>query len=237
MSDLQTQITNVKALLAFLENQLPKEEVKVIIKEEKPKKEKVVEEKPKKEKSEAKKPNIARMTKKIEQTLAAELKNLAQKDIDANIIKEFKTYINDDMTTETYQSDSLENHIANFVKLNHVKQSASSFAGFDKPPTMEELEKKKCEMHTLQKTLSNEQFEEKAKTTKLVPLGDGNFWCPQDGIWILVNDDNEADEINFKDEKYFVCKENKRVYKYDEKTDKDLFVGFVGIGFFKTMVV
>jgi hypothetical protein len=232
MTDLQTQITNVKALLAFLENQLPKEDVKVIIKEDKPKKEKVV-----KEKVEAKKPNIPRMTKKIEQTLGNELKNLAQKDVDANIIKDFKTYINDDMSAETFQSDSLENHIANFVRQNHVKTSASPFAGSDSPPTMEALEKKKCEMHTLQKTLTNAQFEEKTKTSKLVPLGDGNFWCPQDGMWILVDYDNEVDDVDFKGEKYIVCKENKRVYKYDEKTDRDLFVGFVGIGFFKTMTV
>jgi len=235
MADLTTQIANVKSLLAFLENQLPKEEVV-----EKPKKEtkKKAEEKPVEEKKKG--PNVPRVTDKHKNLLAKNLKELANTDIDDKIVDKFKKYINTDMTSEKFESDSLEDHIANFVRLNFAKkESTSPFVGDNEPPACDWSNASEYPpLHKLQKTVSQEQFDAMKNSKILKPLGDGNYWSPEDGMWILVDgDDDEVTEKEFNGETYFVCKSNKRVYQTDEKTDKDLFVGFIGIGGFKDMVI
>ena len=251
MADLLTQIANVKSLLAFLENQLPKEEVvEKPKKETKKKDEKPVEEKPKKEtkkkaeekpvEEKKKGPNVPRVTDKHKNLLAKNLKELANTDIDDKIVDKFKKYINTDMTSEKFESDSLEDHIANFVRLNFAKkESASPFVGDNEPPACDWSNASEYPpLHKLQKTVSQEQFDAMKNSKILKPLGDGNYWSPEDGMWILVDgDDDEVTEKEFNGETYFVCKSNKRVYQTDEKTDKDLFVGFIGIGGFKNMVV
>ena len=253
ITKLEKHIENTQETIAYLKTQLPKDEVKPV--EEKPKKEtkkkeKPVEEKPKKEtKKKEEKPveekpkekNIPRFGASEKTLLANMLKRIAKLEIDNKIVDKFKKYINDDMTNAEFKAEgNLEGHIANFIRLNYpTKESVSPFAGNDDPPTGEWSNASEYPpLHKLQKAVSQEQFDAMKKSKILKPLGENNYWSPDDGMWILVDsDDDEVTEHEFNGETYFVCKSNKRVYQTDEKTDKDLFVGFVGIGHFKNMIV
>ena len=250
MDALTTQIANAKSLLAFLESQLPKEEVV-----EKPKKEtkKKVEEKPVEEKKketkkkteekkveEKKQAHIPRMSASNKKLLATALKSIANVEIDDKIVDKFKKYINDDMTTAKFESEQLEDHVSNFVRLNFVKGGfVSPHVGEDEPPEIDwSNASSKPAAHKLQKSVSKEQFNAMKDSKILKPLGDNNYWSPSDGMWILVeHDDDEFEDVEFEGEMYCVCKKNKRVYQTDKTIDKDMFVGFVGFNKFKSMVV
>jgi hypothetical protein len=267
IANLKEQIVHIQETIIYLESQLPAEEVEVknvdkVV--EKPKKEtkkvedKVVD-KPKKETKkkteepvkepvketvkdikEKKKLNIPRMTDKIQQVLVKTLKTLANMDSDDKVVEKFKKYINQDMTAEEYESDSLENHVTNFVKANYVKTTGgvvSPFIGYEMPPSSQCDDSTHPSIHALQRSITQKQFDSMKKS--LVSLGDNNYWSKAEGMWILVDSDDDEDlhEIEFEGVKYGVFKSNKRVYQLDEVTDKDIFVGFVGIGKFKNMMI
>jgi hypothetical protein len=218
----------------------PKKETKK--KAEEPVKEAVKEtvKEPVKDTKEKKKLNIPRMTDKIQQVLVKTLKTLANMDSDDKVVEKFKKYINQDMTAEEYESDSLENHVTNFVKANYVKTTGgvvSPFIGYEMPPSSQCDDSTHPSIHALQRSITQKQFDSMKKS--LVSLGDNNYWSKTEGMWILVETDDDEDlhEIEFEDVKYGVFKSNKRVYQLDEVTDKDIFVGFVGIGKFKNMTI
>jgi hypothetical protein len=275
IANLKENIVSIEETIAYLQTQLPKEApkeekpVKKTTKKSADKSAEKVAEKPaekhveepekpakapkkeavkKDEKpAEKKKLNIPRMTEKIQQILVKTLKTLANMESDDKIVDKFKKYINQDMSAETYESDSLENHITNFVKLIFVKTVpaapanavanaaggfVSPFVGQD-PPTF--IDPNFPNMTLLQRTVTQKQFD--AIDKDLTELGSGNYWSKSEGLWYLIDDDSDVEEVEFGSSTYFVCKSNKRVYKTDEVTDKDIFVGFVGIGEFVNMKI
>lgn len=256
MSDLTTQIANVEMLLAFLKNQLPKEEVvekpkkevkKTAKKEEKPKAEpaeKKEEEKPKKAAEKPKK-NMPQLNPAMKTQLTKVLK---AHDIELTepLRKEFIEYVNGIDADVYAKNPKVENYMETFAKSKGnteekdeeppAKVGGSPFAGQDDPPDLSKLSNAHgYDLSKLQKSCSSEQIAEFKKTEILKPLGDGNFWHAKSGMWYFEDGDEDVDEVQFEGKTYAVNKISKRVY--ETVGEKDLFVGFLGIGPFKKMKV
>jgi hypothetical protein len=248
MSDLTTQIANVEMLLAFLKNQLPKEEVV-----EKPKKEvkkKDVDTTSKKdakkeEPTEKKKKNMPQLNPAMKTQLSNALK---ARDIELTepLRKEFIEYINGIDASVYGKNPKVEYYVELFAKSKGkpeekkedlpAKVGGSPFAGQDDPPDLNKLSNAHgYDLSKLQKSCSSEQIAEFKKTEILKPLGDGNYWHAKSGMWYFEDGDEELDEVPFDGNTYLVNKISKRVYRTTD--DKDLFVGFLGIGPFKKMKV
>jgi len=264
MSDLTTQIANAEMLLAFLKSQLPKEEVvekskkkvkKAAKNEEKPEAdpaEKKEEEKPKKadlkkdldEKSKKEK-NLNRFTATMKTELTKVLK-AHDVELTEELRKEFIDHLNS-LEADEYTKVNLTAHMETFAKSNGkpeeekdeeqpAKVGGSPFAGQDDPPDLNKLSNAHgYDLSKLQKSWSSEQIAEFKKTEILKPLGDGNYWHTKSGMWYFEDGDEDLDEISFDGKTYMVNKISKRVY--ETINDKDLFVGFLGIGPFKNMKV
>lgn len=264
MSDLTTQISNVEMLLAFLKNQLPKEELsedkpkKKVVDEDKPKKKKVVEkkdaevvskkeeEKPveKKKADPKKEKNLNRFTPAMKTELTKVLK-AHDVELTEELRKEFIDHLNS-LETEEYTKLSLTAHMEVFAKSKGkteekeeeppAKVGGSPFAGQDDPPDLSKLSNAHgYDLSKLQKNRSSEQIAEFKKTEILKPLGDGNYWHAKSGMWYFEDGDEDVDEVQFEGKTYAVNKISKRVY--ETVGEKDLFVGFLGIGPFKKMKV
>lgn len=255
MSDLTTQIANVEMLLAFLKNQLPKEEVvekpkkevkKAAKKEEKPKAEpaeKKEEEKPKKADPKKEK-NLNRFTPAMKTELTKVLK-AHDVELTEELRKEFIDHLNS-LEADEYTKVNLTAHMETFAKSKGkpeeedeeppAKVGGSPFAGQDDPPDLNKLSNAHgYDLSKLQKSWSSEQIAEFKKTEILKPLGDGNYWHAKSGMWYFEDGDEDLDEVPFDGKTYLVNKISKRVYQTTD--DKDLFVGFLGIGSFKKMKV
>lgn len=260
MSDLTTQISNVEMLLAFLKNQLPKEELpedkpkKKVVDEDKPKKKKVVEKEPevkavekpveKKKAAEKKEKNLSRFTPAMKTELTKVLK-AHDVELTEDLRKEFIEHING-LEADEYAKSNLTTHMEVFAKSKGnseekeeeppAKVGGSPFAGQDDPPDLSKLSNAHgYDLSKLQKNRSSEQIAEFKKTEILKPLGDGNYWHAKSGMWYFEDGDEDVDEVQFEGKTYAVNKISKRVY--ETVGEKDLFVGFLGIGPFKKMKV
>jgi hypothetical protein len=262
MSDLTNQITNVKMLLAFLENQLPKEHVAdKQTNEDKPKKKAVDEDKPKKKakkvehtpaeeeekpkKVETKKEkNLTRFTPAMKAELTKVLK-AHDIELTEELRKEFIDHLNS-LETEEYTKVNLASHMETFAKSKGkhdekkeepAKVGGSPFAGQEDPPDLNKMSNAHSyNLSKLIKYMSSEKLEDMKKTEILKPVGNGNYWDAKSGMWIFENGDEETtDPFEFEGKTYVVNEVNKRVYQTTD--DKDLFVGFLGIGQFKKMKV
>jgi len=264
MSDLTTQIANAEMLLAFLKNQLPKEEVvedtpkKKVVDEDKPKKKKAVEKKdaevaPKKEEEKPvekkkadpkKEKNLTRFTPAMKTELTKVLK-AHDVELTEELRKEFIDHLNG-LETEEYTKVGLTAHMETFAKSKgktdekHEDQPAkvggSPFAGSDDPPDLNKLSNAHSyDLSKLIKYVSTDKLEEMKKTEILKPIGNGNYWHAKSGMWVFENGDEDVNDVEFEGKTYGVNSVNKRVYETTD--DKDLFVGFVGIGQFKKMKV
>ena len=265
MSDLTTQISNVEMLLAFLKNQLPKEELpedkpkKKVVDEDKPKKKKVVEkkdtevvskkeeEKPveKKKADPKKEKNLNRFTPAMKTELTKVLK-AHDIELTEELRKEFIEHLNS-LETEEYTKANLTTHMDVFAKSKGnteekeeeppAKVGGSPFAGHDDPPDLSKLSNAHgYDLSKLIKYVSSDKLVDFKKTETLKPLGDGNYWHAKTGMWYFENGDEETtDPFEFEGKTYVVNELNKRVYQTTD--DKDLFVGFLGIGPFKKMKV
>lgn len=251
MSGLTTQIANVEMLLAFLKNQLPNEEVV-----EKPKKEtkktttkkgekptaepaekKEVVEKPKKEK------NLNRFTPAMKTELTKVLK-AHDVELTEELRKEFIDHLNS-LEADEYTKVNLTAHMETFAKSKGkpeedeeppAKVGGSPFAGQDNPPDLNKLSNAHSyDLSKLQKSCNSDQIAEFKKTEILKPLGDGNYWHAKSGMWYFEDGDEDVNDVEFDGKTYGVNSVNKRVY--ETVGEKDLFVGFVGVGQFKKMKV
>lgn len=255
MSDLTTQIANVEMLLAFLKNQLPKEEVvekpkkevkKTAKKEEKPKAEpaeKKEEEKPKKADPKKEK-NLNRFTPAMKTELTKVLK-AHDVELTEELRKEFIDHLNS-LEADEYTKVNLTAHMETFAKSKGnaeekseeqpAKVGGSPFAGHDDPPDLNKLSNAHSyDLSKLQKSYSSEKIADLKKTEILKPLGDGNYWHAKSGMWIFEDGEEDVVVVTFEGKTYVVNEVNKRVYQTTD--DKDLFVGFLGIGQFKKMKV
>jgi len=263
MSDLTTQIANAEMLLAFLKNQLPKEEVvedtpkKKVVDEDKPKKKKAVEKKdaevaPKKEEEKPvekkkadpkKEKNLNRFTPAMKTELTKVLK-AHDVELTEELRKEFIDHLNS-LEAEEYTKVNLTAHMETFAKSKGkpdekeepAKVGGSPFAGQDDPPDLNKLSNAHSyDLSKLIKYVSSDKLEEMKKTEILKPIGNGNYWHAKSGMWYFENGDEETtDPFEFEGKTYVVNEVNKRVYQTTD--DKDLFVGFLGIGQFKKMKV
>jgi hypothetical protein len=265
MSDLTNQITNVKMLLAFLENQLPKEHVadkqsnedkpkKKIVDEDKPKKKtkkiedapveekNVDEEKPKKVETKKEK-NLSRFTPAMKAELTKVLK-AHDIELTEELRKEFIDHLNS-LETEEYTKVNLASHMEAFAKSKGkqeekkeepAKVGGSPFTGQEEPPDLNKLSNAHSyNLSKLIKYVSSDNLEEMKKTEILKPVGNGNYWHAKSGMWYFENGDEDVNDVVFEGKTYGVNSVNKRVYQKTD--DNDLFVGFVGVGPFKKMKV
>jgi hypothetical protein len=252
MSDLLTQIANVEMLLTFLKSQLPKEEVAekpkketkktTTKKEEKPKAE-PVEEKPKKAETKKEK-NLNRFTPAMKTELTKVLK-AHDVELTEELRKEFIDHING-LEADEYTKVNLTAHMEAFAKSKGApeekqeeppaKVGGSQFAGYDNPPDLNKLSNAHSyDLSKMIKYVSSDNLEEMKKTEILKPVGNGNYWHAKSGMWYFENGDEDVNDIEFDGKTYGVNSVNKRVYQTTD--DKDLFVGFVGVGQFKKMKV
>jgi hypothetical protein len=253
MSDLLTQIANVEMLLTFLKSQLPKEEVAekpkketkktTTKKEEKPKAE-PVEEKPKKAETKKEK-NLNRFTPAMKTELTKVLK-AHDVELTEELRKEFIDHING-LEADEYTKVNLTAHMEAFAKSKGApeekqeeppaKVGGSQFAGYDDPPDLNKLSNAHSyDLSKLIKYVSSEKLEDMKKTEILKSVGNGNYWHAKSGMWVFENGDEETtDPFEFEGKTYVVNELNKRVYQTTD--DKDLFVGFLGVGQFKKMKV
>lgn len=256
MSDLTTQIANVEMLLTFLKSQLPKEEVAekpkketkktTTKKEEKPKAEPVEkkeEEKPKKADPKKEK-NLNRFTPAMKTELTKVLK-AHDVELTEELRKEFIDHLNG-LEADEYTKVNLTAHMETFAKSKGApeekqedppaKVGGSPFAGNDDPPDLNKLSNAHSyDLSKLIKYVSSDNLEEMKKTEILKPVGNGNYWHAKSGMWYFENGDEDVNDVVFDGKTYGVNSVNKRVYQTTD--DKDLFVGFVGVGPFKKMKV
>jgi hypothetical protein len=252
MSDLLTQIANAEMLLTFLKSQLPKEEVAekpkketkktTTKKEEKPKAE-PVEEKPKKAETKKEK-NLNRFTPAMKTELTKVLK-AHDVELTEELRKEFIDHING-LEADEYTKVNLTAHMEAFAKSKGApeekqeeppaKVGGSQFAGHNDPPDLNKLSNAHSyDLSKMIKYVSSDNLEEMKKTEILKPVGNGNYWHAKSGMWYFENGDEDVDDVEFNGKTYGVNSVNKRVYQTTD--DKDLFVGFVGVGQFKKMKV
>jgi len=80
--------------------------------------------------------------------------------------------------------------------------------------------------------------EELKEISLLTPIDTpGVFWDGDNGQFVTgpAEEDEDFDEVTFEGKKYAIGETTKRVY--EARDDKDVFVGFKGIGKFKSLTV
>ena len=244
-SNIQQLITNLEETIAYLKTQLPKEEVVVKVDKKKTtaKKEPVEKKEPAEKKAEPKAKNLSRFTPAMKTELTKVLK-AHNVELTEDLRKKFIDHING-LEAEDYMKVNLTAHMEQFAKENSTEEEAepqqaagfvSPFVGEDSPPNLESLSNANgYNMSQLTRHVSSDQLKELKKTEILKSLNNGNYWHAKTGMWVFENGDEDIDEIEFEGDTYGVNKVNKRVY--ETVNDKDVFVGFIGIGRFRKMKV
>ena len=250
MTDLLTQIANAEMILTFLKSQLPKEEVAEKPKKVTKKKEEVVEKKEEKPKKETKK-NIPRLIKSVKDSFTKVLKTYNE-DVTDELLEEFKNYENE-ITADDYMKSALDVHAKNFADSKFKKPEEkvedvplpvkvvkkSEYVGQANPPDLAARSNAAppLDLHSMMKILPADKLKALQKTDILKPIGNGNYWYAKEGVYVFMDTEEDLEEKEYNGKKYFVYKSNKRVYELDEKTDRDVFVGFAGVGEFCDLVV
>jgi hypothetical protein len=238
-TNIQNLITNLEETIAYLKTQLPKEEV--VVKTDK--------KKAPAKKAEPKEKNLNRMTPAIKTELTKILKTHSI-ELTEELRKEFIEFVNS-METDAYAASNLTTHMETFAKSKSTvveeqeevndeplkNTIQSQYAGQQDPPDLSKLSNAAASMnlHSMMRLMSTEAINALKKTEILKPLGNRNYWYPKDGVYVFEDTDDDLKEIKFKGNTYVVNPETKRVYETTD--DRDIFVGFLGIGDFKTMKV
>ena len=238
-TNIQQLITNLEETIAYLKTQLPKEEV--VVKTEK--KKTAAKKEPVEKKTDGKAKNLSRFTPAMKTELTKVLK-AHNVELTEELRKKFIDHING-LEAEDYTKVNLTTHMEQFAKENSTEEEAepekvaatvSPFVGHDSPPNLETMSNvNNYNLSQLITYVSSDKLNELKKTETLKSLNNGNYWHAKTGMWILENGDEDIDEIEFEGTTYAVNKVNKRVYETVD--DKDVFVGFIGIGKFKKMKV
>lgn len=188
---------------------------------------------------------IARMTPTLANQLKTELAKVGitytdddKKDFD-KIKKEFVSHV-DGLTDDDFTAKGLADHMREFANLKKPSPA----------PVKEEVAKKKtiweeinevdvppppsnaATIHTL--SLEDLQKIEMIGSPEGGPVG--VFWDADDGRWVRGpgrDDDEELTEKKFKGKDYAIGDKTGRVYEITD--DKDVFVGFAGVGLFKEL--
>jgi len=203
-------------------------------------------------KAEPKEKNLNRMTPAIKTELTKVLKT-HDVELTEELRKEFIEYVNG-MDTDAYAASNLTTHMEAFAKskagggedtdeeiVEHdapvTKTVKSQYAGQQDPPDLQGRSNAAgpLDLHSIMRIVPTEKLNALKKTEILKPLGDGNYWHPKDGVYVFEDTDDDVDEFPLNGNTYVVCKSNKRVYQTTD--DKDIFVGFLGVGEFKDVKV
>jgi hypothetical protein len=183
---------------------------------------------------------IGRMTAAIANKLKAELVKVGVKFTDNEkkeldkFKKEFASYVNE-LTNDDFTSKGLEKHMEDFAKLNSPTSAAPV-----------EVEKPKVESATtpISAGPSNVAHVEdlslkELQSVEMIATPDkfvGVFWDGDKGRWIRgpeQDDDEDLTEKKFKGKTYGIGDKTGRVYELTD--NKDIFVGFAGVGAFKDL--
>jgi hypothetical protein len=226
-------------------------EKKVAAKKETAEKKAEPEKKVSAKKAEPKEKNLNRMTPAIKTELTKVLKT-HDVELTEELRKEFIEYVNG-METDAYAASNLTTHMEAFAKSKAgggedeeevveddapvTKTIKSPYAGQQDPPDLKGRSNAAgpLDLHSIMRIVPTEKLTALKKTEILKPLGDGNYWHPKDGVYVFEDTDDDVDEFPLNGNTYVASKSNKRVYKMTD--DKDIFVGFLGVGEFKDVKV
>ena len=233
-----TDVNHIEVITALLEK-APKKP-----KEDKPKKEETKkEEKPKKEdkpkKEETKKEEKEKRIKRMSPTLAGQLKtalgNVGIDVTDANkkgldkLKKDFVDFI-EKLDDETWRASGLVDHMRHFAASKAPKPTVEATKEPEKVPVIEKV--------TETREVTDMTLDELKEIGLLTPIDTpGVFWDGDNGQFVTgpAEEDEDFDEVTFEGKKYAIGEKTNRVY--EARDDKDIFVGFKGIGKFKSLTV
>ena len=211
----------------------------------------VTEKKAPAKKAEPKEKNLNRMTPAIKTELTKVLKT-HDVELTEELRKEFIEYVNG-METDAYAASNLSTHMEAFAKskagveenkeevVEHdapVKKTVKSeYAGQQDPPDLKSRSNAAppLNLHSIMRTVPTEKLNALKKTEILKPLGDGNYWFPKDGVYVFEDTDEDMQEFEHNGCTHVYSVSSKRVYQTTD--DKDIFVGFLGVGEFKGVKV
>jgi len=165
------------------------------------------EEKKEEEKKDGKR--ISRMSKTLGDKLESTFKDLND-ELNSKTKKGFVSFINE-LTADDFDAKTLTEHMYDYAVMT-VRPAHES------------------EAETL-------EYDELVKLKNLIDgYSAGIYWDPFGKRFVSgpeATDDDDVDEVEFEDIHYSVCETNGRVYEMSK--DGDIFVGFKGIGQFKSM--
>ena len=206
---------------------------------EKPKKAKkeVEEEKPKKAKKEVeeeKPKRISRMSPNLSKQFSVELEKVGLKFTEDDkkahdkVKKDFVNFV-DNLSEDDFTGKNLADHMRDFAKTKATGEVADTAKkvpnGPPKDGVITELDLK---------DLQGIEY-------VAVPTGDtpvGVLWDASNGRWVTgpkEDEDEENSSVKFSGKKYAVGETTGRVYLIGKDGEDDTFVGFLGVGQFKTM--
>lgn len=183
---------------------------------------------------------IGRMTQTIANKLKAELVKAGvvfsdneEKEL-ANFKKKFVSYV-DELTNDDFTKKGLEKHMEDFAS-THKPASATTAVSTEAEKPTSVLAGPSNIAHIEDLTLKQLQAIENIAT----PSGGakGVYWDCDNGRWVRGpdrDDDEELTETTFQDKTYGVGENTGRIYEITD--NKDIFVGFIGIGSFDKMKI
>lgn len=219
-------------------------ETKVVEKKKKGKKEEVVEikkEETTKVVEEKSTKRIGRMTQTIANKLKAELVKAGVKFSDneekelTTFKKKFVSYV-DELTNDDFTSKALEKHMEDFANLHKPASATTAVSTEAEQATTSVLAGPSNTAYIADLNLKELQ----AIKNIMTPNGGkkGVYWDADVGRWVSgpeQEDDEDLTEIKFQGKTYAVGDNTGRVYETTD--DKDIFVGFIGVGAFAKMKV
>lgn len=184
---------------------------------------------------------IGRMTATIANKLKAELVKVGVKFTDNEkkeldkFKKEFTSYVND-LTNDDFTSKGLEKHMEDFAKL---KIPTSAAPAEEKKPKIESGTTTPFSAGPSNVAHVEDLSLKELQSVEMIATPDkfvGVFWDGDKGRWIRgpeQDDDEDLTEKKFKGKTYGIGDKTGRVYELTD--NKDIFVGFVGVGAFKDL--
>jgi len=219
------------AVITDLLKKAPEKPKKVEPKKDEPKKDEPKKDEPKKDKpkKEEKEKRIKRMSPTLAGQLKTALGNVGIDVTDANkkgldkLKKDFVDFI-EKLDDDIWRASGLVDHMRHFAE--------------SKAPTPVVTKPKEPEKVTETREVTDLTVEELKEISLLTPIDTpGVFWDGDNGQFVTgpAEEDEDFDEVTFEGKKYAIGETTKRVY--EARDDKDVFVGFKGIGKFKSLTV
>ena len=182
---------------------------------------------------------IGRMTQTIANKLKAELVKGGFKFSDneekelTNFKKKFVSYV-DELTNNDFTAKGLEKHMEDFASTYKPASATTAVSTEAEAPTTSILAGPSNVATIADLTLEELQAIENIMT----PNGGkkGVYWNCDEGKWVTgpdQEDDEEITEKKFNGKTYGIGDKTGRVYEITD--DKDIFVGFIGVGAFAKM--